>query len=375
MWIEETKSGKFRAVERYKHPMTGKTMKAQVIMESDTKANRKKALLQLQQVINDKCSIVEMKRDLTIEELCKLYLDDIKIDLKASTVRKNGFMCKKAQSVWGSDTLVNNLNKMYIVNKLEESDLTAKQSNELIKRFGVVLRWGYKNDYISTVNYLDKIRKLKEEEDPSLFDLDEIEKKYLEADELKALLDGMHHPLWKPVTAFLALSGLRYGEFCSLTQKDVNLDDRMIYVRSTFDPNNKVTTSPKTSSSIRKVFIQDELLVVIGQINALMNIYRELGIKSDLFAFQPSGKNARYDTYRTYLKGEIAKTIEREVMDSPHVLRHTHASLLAENNVDLALISKRLGHSNSTITKRIYIHQTKKRQKEDDDALKGLKML
>ncbi|WP_422730591.1 tyrosine-type recombinase/integrase [Lactobacillus johnsonii] len=45
---------------------------------------------------------------------------------------------------------------------------------------------------------------------------------------------------------------------------------------------------------------------------------------------------------------------------STHIFRHTHASKLAEKGMPIELISKRLGHRDSAITRQIYLHITKK---------------
>ncbi len=47
------------------------------------------------------------------------------------------------------------------------------------------------------------------------------------------------------------------------------------------------------------------------------------------------------------------------------MLRHTHASLCIDKGVDVELISKRLGHVNSNVTREIYIHKTKKQQENE----------
>lgn len=49
---------------------------------------------------------------------------------------------------------------------------------------------------------------------------------------------------------------------------------------------------------------------------------------------------------------------------SPHSLRHTHTSLLAEAGVSLVQIMQRLGHSDDATTKNIYLHVTKPKRKE-----------
>ena len=49
---------------------------------------------------------------------------------------------------------------------------------------------------------------------------------------------------------------------------------------------------------------------------------------------------------------------------TPHSLRHTHTSLLAEANVGLEEIMDRLGHSDDDTTKNVYLHVTKEMKKE-----------
>ena len=43
MWVEETKSGKFKFVERYEDFMTGKTKRVSVVLEKNTTQSRKTA--------------------------------------------------------------------------------------------------------------------------------------------------------------------------------------------------------------------------------------------------------------------------------------------------------------------------------------------
>jgi len=49
---------------------------------------------------------------------------------------------------------------------------------------------------------------------------------------------------------------------------------------------------------------------------------------------------------------------------TPHSLRHTHTSLLAEAGVALEQIMDRLGHSDDQITKNVYLHVTNEMKKE-----------
>jgi integrase len=52
-----------------------------------------------------------------------------------------------------------------------------------------------------------------------------------------------------------------------------------------------------------------------------------------------------------------------------HALRHTHASILISEGIDIVQISKRLGHASPTITLNTYSHLFKK---DDDDLVSAL---
>jgi integrase len=49
---------------------------------------------------------------------------------------------------------------------------------------------------------------------------------------------------------------------------------------------------------------------------------------------------------------------------TPHSLRHTHTSLLAEAGVSLEQIMDRLGHTDDHITKNVHLHVTHEMKKE-----------
>ena len=52
-----------------------------------------------------------------------------------------------------------------------------------------------------------------------------------------------------------------------------------------------------------------------------------------------------------------------------HIFRHTHVSILAEMGVPLYVIQHRVGHGDSRITRRIYLHVTQKAKKDLADKL------
>lgn len=57
---------------------------------------------------------------------------------------------------------------------------------------------------------------------------------------------------------------------------------------------------------------------------------------------------------------EAAKEVELQKNVSSHIFRHTHVSILAEDNIPLKAIMERVGHSDANTTLSIYNHVTKK---------------
>ncbi len=56
-------------------------------------------------------------------------------------------------------------------------------------------------------------------------------------------------------------------------------------------------------------------------------------------------------------------------------MSRTHASLLMEQGVNIDIISRRLGHENSAITREIYLHVTKKLKEKDNQEIEKIKII
>lgn len=367
MWVEETKKGKYKYIERYTDPLTGKYRRVSVVLDKNTAQARKQAQAALSEKIQR--AIVPQPETITLAELVEKYRAEQKKTVKPSTYRRNYFFGESVKKVFGSDSRIEAFTANYIRESIISLDKTPDQKNELLKRLKSILRWGYTHDYVGDISYLDKIERFKTESQRS-----KIEDKFLESEEVTTLLQGMTHPLWKPVTKILVLSGLRFGELAALKREDVDTKDRVIHVRATYDANNKLETTPKTAESARDVYMQDELLDVIRHVKAAMLSQQiATGRVSHLFLTDLDGEHIKYYTYRKYFRENALRLIGRDI--TPHILRHTHASLLMEQGIDIDTISRRLGHSDSKVTKEIYLHVTKKLKEKERDRIREIKIL
>ena len=97
------------------------------------------------------------------------------------------------------------------------------------------------------------------------------------------------------------------------------------------------------------------------------------GSRLDNFILNKDGNKFSYDGFQHKLKSTADRVLHKHV--TPHVLRHTHTSLLAEQGIPLDTISRRLGHTDSALTLQIYTHITEKRKQKDNEALSKVTML
>lgn len=369
MWSEEQKNGKVKFVERYEDFLTGKTKKVSITMDKNTAATRKQALNILNAKI-DKALQKNHKKEITLKDLVEEYRKYQKMSVKKSTYTRNYYICTTLMCILGEFMLVKNLTARYVKIKLIETGKDAGTLNEYLTRFKALIRWGYKNDFIEDISFLDKIERFKDRSHR-----EKIQDKFLESDDVKILLDAMTVPIWKLLTEFLVLSGLRFGETAALLQSDVDLKNNVIHVNKTYDVINKETTTPKTLCSIRDIHMQEELKNVCLEIKREMLIQRELNQynSQNLFFEDKTGQHVNYYLYNKYLKENSFKTLGRTI--TAHALRHTHASLLLEQGIGIDTISRRLGHENSKITREIYLHVTERLKEKDNEQIARVQIL
>lgn len=359
MWTQVLESGKVRYFERYTDA-TGKSRIASVTLPDARKSTEKVARIKLTEKIGKTPQSGAQRVTLTFGAMLTKYKAYLAREMKPQTALAADYQFRKIENTIGSDTMLTALSASYVRECLYADGSNSKY-NERLKHFKAAMRWAYSEDLIENIDFLDKlVRKESKERKIALKD------KYLEDDELAALLDGMKIEKWRLLTEFLVLSGLRIGEAMALTQKDVDLKEREIRINKTYSlVLNAVSDGAKTDSGERAVSIQDELLDCIHRINAIMPRRRKLFFDYDGYI--------NYPVYCKYFRENTEKFVGRRL--TPHALRHTHVALLAAAGISLDAISRRLGHADSEVTREIYMHVTKKLKEKDAVAIRAIKLL
>lgn len=352
-----TKRGaKYRAWERVVDP-DGTVHKISVTMDKDTPQARNKARKAL-----------EMKKPKPLDtmrysDLVTAYIQFQKATVKTSTWTRNEASLKRLMKNF-EDAKLTDMTSGFITAKLLSVSSEPRTFNEYLKRVKSMFRWAYRNDYIPSSACVDKIKPLKDDKAERIAD------KYLEADELKKVLEAASD-YYSDIFAFLALSGLRIGELIALNLEDITEDD--IIVRKTYDSLNGVMNTPKTEAGWRYVHMQPELKSCVRRIRARSATHRlRTGVKMPYFVVSQQGGRLSYTKANRVFTGLCERLVGRRL--TLHALRHTHVALMAES-VDLDAIARRCGHSNSKVTREIYFHVTKEQKAKDDAAFDAVSIL
>lgn len=176
---------------------------------------------------------------------------------------------------------------------------------------------------------------------------------YFNEEEIEQLKKAFKNHKFKNLILMALGTGLRQGELLALRWENVHLDDKYLEVKETVktvyvfdDKGNKelktIYNTPKTSNSIRKVDLPDNLIDMLSKMK-----------KDSEFVFNENGEPISAKT----LWGNWKKVLSENNINYKkfHALRHTYATMLLSRGVDLKTVQDLMGHSDIAIT-QIYLH-------------------
>ena len=199
-----------------------------------------------------------------------------------------------------------------------------------------------------------------------------------EAQDFLTALDNLDDDLIfkKTVLKFMILTGVRIGEMCGLRWSDIDFNKKVVHITKSrlYTPEfGNYEKEPKTKTSIRDIPLPDAL------INDLIAYQKWFRLADDEFDFNMENYYIAVNIYRQPVSrdavGVWLRTFEKEhgfKRVSCHGLRHTYCSLLLSQNVPIQTVSKYLGHSDSTITLKVYSHFIPDTQEKVLNALNNL---
>lgn len=226
-----------------------------------------------------------------------------------------------------------------------ESKLAVKTVHNVASVLGSILDYAVKRGNITASPYHHTmLPKTQPRNEDHLF---------LTQGEVRKVIDATKADWAKAAFSFMLSTGLRPAEVRALLVKDVDLEAKQPTVRVTKAIKQDRKTgdyvgSPKTQQSVRSVGLPPSVVKVLREVTAG---------KEDseiLFPGPDGGYLSRYILNNHWNRAVKASGIKTK--PTLYALRHTHASLMLSNGMDIWKLSKHMGHGSVSITEKVYSH-------------------
>ena len=180
------------------------------------------------------------------------------------------------------------------------------------------------------------------------------EMRFLNAGEIDALLTHAADR-YRTLLATAIFTGLRSGELLGLPWSDVDFDEGLVHVRQQVHRSG-LSAPLKTRNAQRAVL----LMPALGRMLSEHRAGSSYSQASDYVFTRPDGRPMHPDSVRRLGLHPAVKRAGIDTAGKPrlrfHDLRHTFASLLIAQGVNVAFASRQLGHASVSTTLNVYTH-------------------
>lgn len=190
------------------------------------------------------------------------------------------------------------------------------------------------------------------------------ESAFLEESDARRLLELLQaeHIRWWALITFDLMSGLRRGELLGLRWQDVDLENRTVTIRQTSNylPGKGIYVgAPKTASSARPLLLSAAAVMILKEYQDWQDAQRALlgdawEDKDGRIFTTETGAPIFPDSVTQWFSSFISRSGMPKV--TVHSLRHTYATLMIADGVPLVVVSRQLGHAQTSTTANIYAH-------------------
>lgn len=296
---------------------------------------------------NNFLATVKLKAEkIPFKNLTEIYLKDIENRVKVSTFIKKEKILKLRILPFFENFLIGDITPMTI---------REWQNRELKNNYKKSYFLTIQKELSTVLNYAVKFYNLQENplsragtvtSSPLLQEKKEINVWSIE--EFNNFIKNVENRQMYVLFNLLFYTGARIGEVLALGIKDINFKTNTLRINKTYQKINgkEYITAPKTKASNRIIKLPTFLIEIIK------NYIESLYDKNTSRLFITSRTNIhRY-------KNEIVKKYGLENIRL-HDFRHSHASILLNQGVDIVTVSKRLGHESIKMTLDTYSHLIK----------------
>ena len=207
-------------------------------------------------------------------------------------------------------------------------------------------------------------------------------RRYYDDEQSKALVSNLMELTedqikYKVAIILTLFTGVRLGELMVLEWNDINFREGIVCINRSSQylaEKGVFTKTPKTENSIREVGIPEFVVSLLEEYKLWYDNQKEfcgeLWIDSNRLFVQANGKPMHPSTISKWFV-KFVEQIGLPVINF-HGLRHTNATLLIAQNIEVPIVSARLGHAQITTTLNFYVHPIIAHNKTAGFALENL---
>lgn len=176
--------------------------------------------------------------------------------------------------------------------------------------------------------------------------------KVLPAEDVEALSHAMP-PKYQALALVLGYGGLRYGEMAALRRRHFDpLHGRLLIEAGITEVGGHIVEGDTKTGEPREVPLPAS---VAAALNEHLDAWVDGSPDAVIFT-SPRGEWLRYSNFMSKVWRPAVRAARLDADVTPHVLRHTCASLHIQAGASILAVSKWLGHSDPAMTLRVYGH-------------------
>lgn len=197
-----------------------------------------------------------------------------------------------------------------------------------------------------------------------------------EVEEVRAILEALEtEPLkWRVCVQLLIATGARRGEVMGLRWEHVDWVENKLYLceNRVYTPQSGVISTTLKTGENRYVSVSPSVMALLKRWRAEQAAaFMKLGITPSGYVLTAENGGPMHPDSPTDWLSKFSKRHGLPPIH-PHKFRHTQASLLIAQGVDILTVSKRLGHAKVSTTLDIYSHVLAKSDEKASDTLDRL---
>lgn len=281
---------------------------------------------------------IEKETNALFNDLLLKWFENYSKTLKDGTIRNKIFYLGQILKHF-EGVKINKINTSILQNYIDSLSKNISNICNILKKF---FNYAFNNAIIKA-NYFNNVVI------PKKTTVKNSKDKYLTKDELIKFFECVEDKNDLVLFRVMAFTGARINEILALQVKDIDFKNKSINIYKTLvrDKYNQIIINTTKNNKNRLIGIDDKTIEILQEYTKNKT--------TDDYIFTTKNNNFYCSINISKKLKLICKKYGLKKITC-HTFRHTHATLLFENNVNIKYIQNRLGHTNINTTLSIYTH-------------------